>query len=57
MLNYTSPIKEVKKYSGLTISEISPLMKLNLRGKSRDFLTTIGQNINIILPLEADTTT
>ena len=30
-------------------------MKLNLRGKSRDFLTTIGQNINIILPLEANT--
>ena len=55
MLNYTSPIKEVKKYSGLTVSEISPLMKLNLRGKSRDFLTTIGQNINIILPLEANT--
>ena len=55
MLNYTSPIKEVKKYSGLTVSEISPLMKLNLRGKSRDFLTTIGQNINIILPLEENT--
>ena len=55
MLNYISPIKEVKNYSGLTISEISPLLKLNLRGKSRDFLTTIGQNINIILPLEANT--
>ena len=55
MLNYISPIKEVKKYSGLTISEISPLLKLNLRGKSRDFLTTIGQNINIILPIEANT--
>ena len=55
MLNYISPIKEVKKYSGLTVSEISPLMKLNLRGKSRDFLTEIGKNINIILPIEANT--
>ena len=55
MLNYISPIKEIRNYSGLTISEISPLLKLNLRGKSRDFLTTIGQNINIILPLEANT--
>ena len=30
-------------------------MKLNLRGKSRDFLSTIGKNINMILPLEANT--
>ena len=32
-------------------------MKLNLRGKSRDFLTTIGKNINMILPIEANTST
>ena len=44
-----------KSYSGLTIKEISPIMKLNLRGKSRDFLTTIGKNINMILPIEANT--
>ena len=55
MLNYTSPIKELKKYTGLIVSEISPLMKLNLRGKSRDFLAAIGKNINIILPIEANT--
>ena len=30
-------------------------MKLNLRGKSRDFLTTIGKNINMILPMESNT--
>ena len=57
MLNYNSPIKEEKKYSGLTVKEISPIMKLNLRGKSRDFLTTIGKNINMILPMEANTST
>ena len=55
MLNYQSSIKKDKTYSGLTIKEISPIMKLNLRGKSRDFLSTIGKNINMILPLEANT--
>ena len=55
MLNYNSPIKDEKNYSVLTVKEISPIMKLNLRGKSRDFLTTIGKNINMILPMEANT--
>ena len=55
MLNYKSSIIEDKKYSGLSIKEISPIMKLNLRGKSRDFLSTIGKNINMILPVEANT--
>ena len=57
MLNYNSPIKDEKNYSALTVKEISPIMKLNLRGKSRDFLTTIGKNINMILPIEANTST
>jgi len=55
MLNYHSPIKREKSYSGLTVKEISPLMKLNLRGKNREFLSTIGKNINMILPIEANT--
>ena len=55
MLNYNSSIKEGKSYTGLIIKEIYPIMKLNLRGKSRDFLSTIGKNINMILPLEANT--
>ena len=55
MLNYNSSIKEGKIYSGLVVKEISPLMKLNIRGKSREFLTTIGKNINMILPMEANT--
>ena len=55
MLNYHSSIKESKSYSGLTVKEIAPLMKLNLRGKSKDFLSTIGKNINMILPIEANT--
>jgi len=57
MLNYNSSIKEAKIYSGLIIKEIYPIMKLNLRGKGRDFLSTIGKNINMILPIEANTST
>ena len=55
MLNYQSSIKRNKSYTDLTIKEISPVMKLNLRGKSREFLSTIGKNINMILPVEANT--
>ena len=55
MLKYNSSLNEDKSYSGLTIKEISPIMKLNLRGKSRDFLATIGKNVNMILPIEANT--
>ena len=55
MLNFQSAIKKDKSYSEIEIKEISPIMKLNLRGKKRDFLSTIGKNINMILPLEANT--
>ena len=55
MLNYNPSTKEEKKYSGLTVKEISPVMKLNLRGNSKDFLSTVGKNINMILPIEANT--
>ena len=55
MLNFKSSINDEKSYSGLTIKEISPIMKLNLRGKNREFLSTIGKNINMILPIEANT--
>jgi sarcosine oxidase subunit gamma len=55
MLNYNTSIKKERSYSGLTVKEISPIMKLNLRGKSREFLSTIGKNINMILPIEANT--
>ncbi len=55
MLNYHSSTKEEKTYSDLVVKEVAPLMKLNLRGKSREFLTTIGKNINMILPMVANT--
>ncbi|SVD92337.1 uncharacterized protein METZ01_LOCUS445191, partial [marine metagenome] len=35
--------------------EIEPIIKINLRGKTRDFLTKIGETLSIILPTEANT--
>ena len=40
MLNYNSaPIKENKNYNNLTIKEVVPILKLNIRGKKREFFT------------------
>ena len=55
MLNYTSAIKENKNYTDLNINEITPIMKLNLRGKKREFLSIVGKTLNMILPTEANT--
>jgi sarcosine oxidase subunit gamma len=55
MLNYNSPINNKKEYSDLIISEIEPIIKINLRGKKRDFLTKIGKSLSIIPPTEANT--
>ena len=55
MLNYTSPIKDNKNYADLVIKEIGPIIKLNLRGKKREFLSAVGKTLNMILPTEANT--
>ena len=55
MLNYNSAIKENKNYNDLTIKEIVPVMKLNIRGKKKEFFTSVGKILNIILPTEANT--
>ena len=57
MLYYNSPIKENKNYSDLTIKEIYPVMKLNIRGKKREFFTNAGKTLNMILPTKANTST
>ena len=57
MLNYNTSIKEDKSYSDLEIKEIKPIMKLIIRGKTKDFITAIGKNLNMILPTEANTST
>ena len=55
MLNYNSVIKNEIKQESVSVKEISPVMKINLRGKKREFLTSVGKNLNMILPTEANT--
>ncbi len=67
MPNWNSAIKKIdinditsvdtKKNSELFILEVEPIMKLNIRGKNRDFLSMVGKLLNIILPTEANTST
>ena len=55
MLNFKSPINKVIKHNDISIKEVSPIMKLNLRGKKREFFTAVGKNLDMILPIEANT--
>ena len=55
MLNYNSPINDQKEYSEIRISEVEPILKLNLRGKKRDFITKIGKELSIIPPSDPNT--
>ena len=55
MLNYNSPINNQIKFNDISIREVSPIMKLNLRGKKREFFTTVGKQLDMILPTEANT--
>ena len=55
MLNYNSPISDAKEYSDIKISEVEPILKINLRGKSRDFITKIGKELSIIPPTDPNT--
>ena len=55
MLNYTNAITEEKSYSGLQMKEFRPVMKLIIRGKKREFLSAIGKSLNLLLPIEANT--
>jgi sarcosine oxidase subunit gamma len=55
MLNYNSPINNHIEYNDIFIKEVSPIMKLNLRGKKREFFTTVGKHLDMILPTEANT--
>ena len=55
MLNYNSPINDQVNYNDISVKEISPIMKLNLRGKKREFFTAVGKHLDMILPTEANT--
>ena len=55
MLNFNTSIKEGRSYVDLEMKEIKPVMKLIIRGKTKNFITAIGTNLNMILPTEAST--
>ena len=57
MLNYNTSIKEDKSYVDLEMKEIKPVMKLIIRGKTKNFITAIGKNLNMLLPIKANTST
>ena len=55
MLNFITPIMDTKEYTEIKISEIEPVLKINLRGKNRDFITKIGKELSIIPPTDPNT--
>jgi sarcosine oxidase, subunit gamma len=55
MLNYNSSIKNMINYNNISVKEVYPVMKLNLRGKKREFFTAAGKQLDMILPTEANT--
>ena len=57
MLNYKTSIMGSITYSDLVIKEIKPIMKLIIRGKTKDFIRAIGKNLNMVLPTKANTST
>ena len=57
MLNYNQSLQEKKLFQDLQISEITPIMKLIIRGKKREFFSAIGKSLNILLPVESNTST
>ena len=57
MLNYNQTLPEKRSFQDLQISEISPIMKLIIRGKKREFFSALGKSLNILLPVENNTST
>ena len=55
MLNFINPIMDAKEYSEIKIFEVEPILKINLRGKNRDFITKIGKELSIIPPSDPNT--
>ena len=55
MHNFNTPIKDIKEYSEIRIAEVEPILKINLRGKNRNFITKIGKELSIITPVDSNT--
>jgi sarcosine oxidase subunit gamma len=55
MLDYNTVINREINVNDLTVKEICPVIKINLRGKTREFFTGVGKCLNMILPTEPNT--
>ena len=52
MLKFNTTIKEDKSYNNIVMKEIKPIMKLIIRGKTREFISAIVKNLNILLQMK-----
>ena len=57
MLNYNQALPKDTLIQDLQMKEIKPIMKLIVRGKKREFISAVGKSLNILLPIEANTST
>ena len=57
MLNYNQVLSGKRSFQDLQISEITPIIKLIIRGKKREFFSALGKSLNILLPVESNTST
>ena len=55
MLKYNAVINQEISTNDLIVKEICPVIKINLRGKTREFFANVGKTLNMILPTEANT--
>ncbi len=55
MLNYNQALPKDTLIQDLHMKEIKPIMKLIIRGKKREFISAIGKSLNMLLPIEANT--
>ena len=57
MPNYNQALPKDTLIQDLQMKEVKPIMKLIIRGKKREFISAIGKSLNILLPIEANTST
>ena len=57
MLKINYPIFESNDFENLEFKIDEPKIKINIRGKNKDFFTKIGKILSIILPVEPNTST
>ena len=57
MLKINYPNFELNNFDDLNFKINEPIIKINMRGKNKDFFTKVGKILSIILPTEPNTST